>query len=169
MSRRTSPPPPPHIPAPAQLSGCSRSHTDMTTLSSYAVDCIQKLNTRQQSLTRRRGRKEGNIFSSTHSTSHKRATNWKAVESYWSESYSTFYSWHTALRHCRGCGAFEAVAVSSALYDMTAVSCDAARDIRDMSRDAAVSDSPSPSHLSPALLSLSPSELGLCYKFASGH
>ena len=28
----------------------------------------------------------------SHSTPHKRATNWKAVESYWSESYSTFYS-----------------------------------------------------------------------------
>ena len=38
-------------------------------LSSYAVDCIQKLNTRQQSLTRGGGGAgQGNICSSTHST-----------------------------------------------------------------------------------------------------
>ena len=42
---------------------------------------------------------EGNIFFLLQPTAHKRATNWKAVESYWSESYSTFYSWHKALRH----------------------------------------------------------------------
>ena len=56
----------------------------LLSLSSYAVDCIQKLNTRQQSLTRGGGGAgQGNIFSSTHSTRTTLHTKGQQTERQW--------------------------------------------------------------------------------------
>ena len=55
----------------------------LLSLSSYAVDCIQKLNTRQQSLTRGGGAGQGNIFSSTHSTRTTLHTKGQQTERQW--------------------------------------------------------------------------------------